>query len=329
VRIVRLKDYPRRPAHYLFGDLYTTLAQARETGNRFNTFDFQVPPGGGPVPHNHGQEWEIFFVLQGTPTFLSVHPTPPFHVMEETASPGTAVYGPQCGVHGFKNNSSAPVRIFAMSMPAGLDNFFHLTGDEVEHYYAPIPPFNEEQIPRLAFWGEKTGGEAYIPNTPPPTCPGALEHVVSSIGDPRRPRETGPFGETRVVLLTPQEVGNASTSATAFCGPGAPGRPGGTVKYSYFSLPGQNDFPTFHVSGNTEVFYTLGGTLSFLFDNDGRTKRVQVDPLTHIAIEPGVRFSIANLQHAGPVRRDRGDRRPGNVVPAQALAISVIAPVCQ
>src|SRR5204863_8093879 len=65
VRIVRLKDYSRRPANYLFNDEYTTLAAARETSNRFAVFDFQVPPFGGPIPHTHGHEWEIFFVDQG------------------------------------------------------------------------------------------------------------------------------------------------------------------------------------------------------------------------------------------------------------------------
>jgi hypothetical protein len=152
----------------------------------------------------------------------------------------------------------------------------------------------------------------------PPTSP---EHVVSSINDARRPRETGPFGETRVVLLTPNEVGNI-TGATAFCGPGFPGRPGGTVKYSYLSLPTQGAFPAVYISRNTEVFYTLSGSLSFRFDNNTSANVpswlrggsvFKVEPFTFIQIEPGVPFSIAN---------EDGNLR------AQSLAISVIAPLC-
>src|SRR2546425_828202 len=70
VRIVRQRDYPKRPAHYLSSNLYTTLAADRETGRRFCSFDFQVAPnGGGPDAHTHKNEWETFFVEQGTVTF--------------------------------------------------------------------------------------------------------------------------------------------------------------------------------------------------------------------------------------------------------------------
>src|SRR5262247_4416739 len=61
VRIVREADYPTRPLYYLSSSLYTTLADGRETGNRFCAFDFQVPNGGGPLPHTHRNEWETFF----------------------------------------------------------------------------------------------------------------------------------------------------------------------------------------------------------------------------------------------------------------------------
>src|SRR5215471_435130 len=71
VRIVQQKDYHKRPAYYLSSNLYTTLASGRETGNTFVSFDFQIPSLGGPLPHTHRNEWETFYVEQGTVTFTT------------------------------------------------------------------------------------------------------------------------------------------------------------------------------------------------------------------------------------------------------------------
>src|SRR5262245_41691434 len=80
VRIVRPQDYPNRPAHYIAKSLDTTLAADRETGRKFCAFDFQVVPGGGPSPHAHSNEWETFYVEEGTVLFTTgVNPSPPFN----------------------------------------------------------------------------------------------------------------------------------------------------------------------------------------------------------------------------------------------------------
>ena len=165
---------------------------------------------------------------------------------------------------------------------------------------------------RFAFWGEQTGRLPHFPGTPPPEVPDTTpEPVISSITGEGRPKVQGPFGEERVSLATPEEVGNI-TGATAFCGPGAPGRPGGTVNYSYFLLGPRDRFPASVTSNNVEVFYTLGGRLSFKFE----AETVTVETLTYVEIQPGVPFSIANLATESPGSQ------------ASSLAISVIAPDC-
>jgi mannose-6-phosphate isomerase-like protein (cupin superfamily) len=324
VRMVRKRNYPTRPAWYLSSNLYTTLAAGRETFNRFNAFDFQVTVGGGPLPHTHRNEWETFFVLEGAVNFtIGVEDKPPYNFITHPVNAGTVVYGPQGPVHGFVNSTGAPARIFSFALPGGLDEFFHNSGVPVTDYYAPIPPITIEEILRTAFWAEQRGDALHVPNTPAPPVPAFTpDHVISSISDSTRPTRIGPFGETRLVLLTPKEVGNI-TGATAFCGPPPiPGRPGGSVEYSYVTVPPSSNIPADYISPYTEVFFTMSGNLTLRFETPRtptaapQTKFVTVEPLTFIQIEAGIPFSIANI------------RRSSNQGNAETLAISVIAPVC-
>jgi mannose-6-phosphate isomerase-like protein (cupin superfamily) len=314
VRIIREKDYAKRPAYYLSSSLYTVLASGRETGNRFVSFDFQTPPQGGPQPHTHRNEWETFFVVEGDVTFttgVEVAPdgTATSFITEEVPA-GTVVYGPQGPIHGFQNLSDKPARIYSFAVPAGLDVFFETAGERVKNFTAPIPTISLEEIVRTAFWAEQRGdGLFQLGTPPPPEEQGDLKLVISSITDPNRPRERGRFGEELILLVTQEEVGR-KTGATAFCGPGLPGRPGGTVDYAYFTLPpGQGNFPPSVASDNVfEVYFILSGELSLRF-GDGGTE-VTVPALTYVEIQQGHAYSIANKGTA----------------PAESLAISVIAP---
>ena len=313
VRIIREKNYDKQPANYLSSNLYTTLASGRDTFNKFVAFDFQVTPGGGPLPHTHSNEWETFFVHQGSVTFtVGLNTTdgnpgsPSVSFKTQTTPAGTLVYGPQGPVHGFFNDSGAPARIFSFAMPAGLDNFFVTSGEAVTDFKAPIPPISLEEIERTAFWAEQRGdGLFLIPpggvGPPPPVSPclpglQCPTEKIAKITDPPAPG-VGAFGETRVHLLTQAEVGNI-TGATAFCGPGFPGRPGGSVEYDYITVPATkspgNRFPALVTSDKIEVFYVLDGTLSFKFGNG---KTVDVPELTYVEIARNVPFSIANQKN--------------------------------
>src|SRR5262245_47964804 len=331
VRIVREADYPKRPLYYLSSSLYTTLADGRETGNRFCAFDFQVPNGGGPLPHTHRNEWETFFIHpgQGPVTFtVGVTADNPPQFLEVVVPDGTLVYGAQGPVHGFLNKSGRASRIFSFAMPCGLENFFLTSGEPVADFFAPIPEIAPDEIVRSAFWSEQRGDGLHLrpdgsPLPAPLTPPDTPQDVISSITGadlttPSKPRARfpGPFGEARVSLLTRAEVGSI-TGATAFCGPGLPGRrQGGTVEYAAVTLAGQEHFPPAITSPHTEVFYTLRGTLWWQFEDT----TVSVPPLTYVEIQPGVRFALANLVP----RDDRQPQSPPATEPAEALAISVI-----
>jgi hypothetical protein len=108
---------------------------------------------------------------------------------------GTLVYGPKGRVHGFRNKSGRPARIFSFAMPAGLDVFFETAGERVRDFEVP-PPISQEEIVRTAFWGEYTGSSGHIPGTPPPEVPDTTpKGVISLITGEGRPKFEGPFGE--------------------------------------------------------------------------------------------------------------------------------------
>jgi len=315
VRIIRERDYDKRPAYYLSSNLYTTLATERETANQFVSFHFEIPNGGGPLPHTHKNEWETFFVF-GNPVTFTVGVTPDGSKFEDQViPPGAVVYGPQCPVHGFTNKSGGTAQIFSFALPGGLNKFFADAGERVKDFDAPIPPISQEEITRTAFWAEQRGDALHPLGVPPPECPNSPDHQISSIDGKSlingadRPTFTGPFGEKRISLLTQKEVGTI-TGAMAFCHPPLLSNlsTGGTVEYSYFTLPPQqSSFPPTVSSNNAfEVFYILTGTLTFQFQG----KTAKAPPLTYVEIQKGIPYSIANQGQ----------------VQAASLAVSVIAP---
>jgi len=331
VRIVQQKDYHKRPAYYLSSNLYTTLASGRETGNTFVSFDFQVPNGGGPLPHTHRNEWETFYVEEGTVTFITGVTPDNLQFTTQEVGAGTVVYGPQGPIHGFINQSGKFARIFSFAMPAGLENFFHNSGTSVKDYNAPIPKLDAAEIIRTAFWAGQRGDALWVlcgPCQPIPPDPPGIEMVVASYKT--APAAASQFGnEKRVELLTPGQVGNI-TGAEAFCGPPPlPFRPGGTVRYEHLTFPARKDIPptispkfdagsSFQIRSTT--FYTQTGRLTFLFTDpkDFRQRRVDVEPLSFIQIDPGVEYSIANLDD-GPGPKKSSD-------PATSLEVTVLDP---
>ena len=180
-----------------------------------------------------------------------------------------------------------------------------------------------KKIVRTAFWAQQRGDALYPPGIPGPIVPaGTPEHQIRSIftTDPSR-RKTGPFGETRVVLLTEQEVGHI-TGQFAFCGPGIPvENAGGSVEYSYFSMAPSKNAPAPYISTKRVVSTRQADSLmTFANKNDhGAQKKVTIDPLTFVQIDPGVAFSIFNDLEGDGQNAKKNE-------PASTLAITVIPP---
>lgn len=142
-------------ALWVAGDLVTIKVAGDDTDGAFILGEEISPPGGGPPPHIHRREDEVFCVLEGEYEFL---------IGEHTirASPGSVVYGPRNVPHTFKNVGSAPARMLAFVTPAGFEEFLKEVGEEATDGSSP-PPFAQEEIKHLLATAPNYGIEMLPP----------------------------------------------------------------------------------------------------------------------------------------------------------------------
>lgn len=140
---------------WVAGDLVTLKVVGKDTGGRFTLGEDVSPPGGGPPPHVHRREDEVFCVLEGEYEFV---------IGERTirAGAGSILYGPRDVPHAFKNVGAAPAKMLAFITPAGLEGFFEEAGEEATEDSSP-PTFGREEIERLLAVAPKYGIEILPP----------------------------------------------------------------------------------------------------------------------------------------------------------------------
>lgn len=100
-----------------FGDRLTVKLSGGQTGGAFALCDCVTPPGGGPPPHFHLNEDEVFIVQEGTVEFWV---DGLWHRLEA----GGVVYAPKGKVHTFRNAGTVPCRQWIFATPAGFETFF-------------------------------------------------------------------------------------------------------------------------------------------------------------------------------------------------------------
>jgi mannose-6-phosphate isomerase-like protein (cupin superfamily) len=118
------------------------LLDGKQTGEKFTTLLLVSPPGGGPGPHYHDREDEWFYIVEGRVSFL-------MNGTSTDLSPGDCVYSPRGSVHGFKNNTDQPIRVFINIAPSGFERFF---AEVAEEWAQPEPDMN-----RITTISEKYG----------------------------------------------------------------------------------------------------------------------------------------------------------------------------
>jgi quercetin dioxygenase-like cupin family protein len=109
-------------------------AETATTGGTVFMSETTIEPGfPGPPPHVHDRLHDMFYVLEGTLTFL---------VESDTidAQRGTFVGVPPGTVHTFTNRSDAPVRFLNLNTPAGFEGYMRELGEAFSSDGPPPTP---------------------------------------------------------------------------------------------------------------------------------------------------------------------------------------------
>ncbi len=92
-------------------------ASAADTGGSFEIIEYHGPAI--PPPHVHREHDEIFYILQGSFSFLIGHAT-------QEAGTGSLVWVPRGTRHGFQIQPGS--KALLVTIPAGLEGFFEELG---------------------------------------------------------------------------------------------------------------------------------------------------------------------------------------------------------
>jgi mannose-6-phosphate isomerase-like protein (cupin superfamily) len=102
------------PRHDFHGAGVVIKASGADTLGQLGVMEFAYPPGLSARPHVHAGEDEMFYVLEGELSgFCGEN--------RWTATPGTFVFVPRDGLHGFTVTSGEPARAIVITGPPQLD----------------------------------------------------------------------------------------------------------------------------------------------------------------------------------------------------------------
>ena len=218
-------------AYWIVGDQLTFKLGAAQTRGLFAFAEAIVPPDGGPPPHIHRREDEMFFILDGQFAFTLADRTYP-------GSHGDAFYLPKGIVHTFKNFGGRPGRFLVGTTPCGFERFIPEAGCPCTDRSAPPPPVDHAAIAKLLAACPKYGMEVnadFKPSPPGPARPKARELWVLGV-------------HVRMVL-TSADTGGKFSVAEVTCAPGT-------------GVP-----PHTHVAMD-EIFFVRDGTFEFSINGE-------------------------------------------------------------
>jgi quercetin dioxygenase-like cupin family protein len=135
----------------LFGDEITRKVTGDETGGAYAIVESRVDPGGGPPPHIHHGEEELFYVSEGEFELR-------WGSELRRGGPGTIALLPRDVPHGFRNVGKTPGRLVTVISPAGFEGFF-------EEVFA-LPPADRSDMAKVSAIGAKYRVE-FLPLPPP------------------------------------------------------------------------------------------------------------------------------------------------------------------
>jgi quercetin dioxygenase-like cupin family protein len=124
------------------GDMYTFLVTGEESGGSLFALDCLVGAGGGPPPHRHLAEDELFTITEGRITFTAEEKT-------GTVSAGESVFVPRGTRHLYRNEACTAARMIAVYTPAGMEGWFREICTPVEDPTAAPPSVTDDLIHRM------------------------------------------------------------------------------------------------------------------------------------------------------------------------------------
>lgn len=135
---------------------HALLVTGDDSGGAYVLAEMFVPPGGGPPPHTHTREDEVFYVLSGEFTFL-------VGGREIIARPGATVNAPRDVEHTLRNTAGETSRALVWIQPAGLEEYFREVGVLMDQATDPAPDVTPEQIEKLLAAGPRYGLRFRLP----------------------------------------------------------------------------------------------------------------------------------------------------------------------
>lgn len=138
---IMLTDSEEGERYWMAGDEYTIKINGSQTSNRFCLVHFLIPPGGGPIPHIHLNDEEVFHVLTGEVQFYANGSLASGHT-------GDTAILPRGIPHAFRNSSSQHSEFLTFVTPSGFDDFVRSVGKPAIGTASPPTP-DAEEIERL------------------------------------------------------------------------------------------------------------------------------------------------------------------------------------
>jgi quercetin dioxygenase-like cupin family protein len=143
---------------WVVGDTMTFKATAETTGGSVMAVEVLAAPGGGPPPHVHEREDELWYVLDG-----EFEITLGDAVIRATA--GAFAFAPRGTLHCFRNALDVPSRVLVMFTPGGFEGFFFEAGLPVVDGET-APPLGVAEIERSRDAAIRFGMDVRWPEMP-------------------------------------------------------------------------------------------------------------------------------------------------------------------
>ena len=230
-------------SHWLVQERITSLLTPAQTGGAYEIFAAEGQPGGGPPPHRHRREDEIFYVVDGTFDFAFRD-----HVVR--ASKGACFFLPRDVVHTYNNVGASPGKLLVAASPGNFSAFVADAGEPCGDANMAPPAVGPATFEKLGTACARHGIETFPdwkPTAPPPA------------GTP--PPELWVIGQHVKMLLTGQDTRGSFSVVEVTTAPG--------------------EFVPVHLhKAEDEIFYILEGT--FEFEVDGRKISAPAGTLIHV-----------------------------------------------